>query len=41
MKTPNGIWPTLWQNHAGTMQDSAFTPVKFNAVFSALLISGS
>jgi hypothetical protein len=41
MKTSNDIWPILWQNHAGTMQGSAFTPVKFNAVFSALPISGS
>jgi hypothetical protein len=41
MKTSSGIWLTLWQNCAGTMQGSAFTPVKFNAVFSALPISGS
>ncbi len=41
MKTSNGIWPTLWQNHTGNMQGSSFTPVKFNAVFSALPISGS
>jgi len=41
MKTSNGIRPILWQNHAGTMQGSAFTPLKFNAVFSALPISGS